>query len=156
VLTQRPSIEGYTITSSTDTSYKTTTRVISSLLMRIIASATWQNLKPRAPISTLRGALSRSGGQPRYAFSARCNSTLSSVAPTPASGQEGTRSNLFSQTYDSDGKNIKPFYITTPIFYVNACMSPYRLELIYSSTCRTFTYPRPKRCCRKVFTFEIS
>lgn len=89
--------------------------------MRLIASATWQNIKPRAPISALRGALNRSRGQP---FLYRPNSILSSSAPIISqSNQDGKIPNLFSPTYESDKKNVKPFYITTPIFYVNACTS---------------------------------
>lgn len=80
--------------------------------MRLPASASvWTSLSIRGAAGSLRAALRARPVGFRY----------SSSAPA-ASTSTDTRQSLFTPTTGPDGV-VKPFYITTPIFYVNACMS---------------------------------
>lgn len=89
-------------------------------LMRLSASATaWCIPKPKIWSGSLGVSCAI---PPRPTGTFRCQSSSTSVA-TSSDTPVKVRNTLFSLTKTEDGRQIKPFYITTPIFYVNACTS---------------------------------
>lgn len=60
-----------------------------------------------------------------------------SSTSTPSVTATESKGNFFTPTLAAEGKGIKPFYITTPIFYVNACMS------LFDTTCERLSAELP-------------